>query len=56
MPRVVEGPAVDPITLEAVDEIEVTTLVDNGFDGLLRLRGRRGLPLTVHPAVWTRRR
>ena len=152
MPRVAEGAAVDPITLEAVDEIEVTTLVDNsfdgllpsqagvaraslrtgsvatpffeggrtgagmvaehgfsalvmvrragsrstllfdtgvspegmatnaerlgvdfsdlqgvvlshghadhagGFDGLLRLRGRRGLPLTVHPAVWTRRR
>jgi 7,8-dihydropterin-6-yl-methyl-4-(beta-D-ribofuranosyl)aminobenzene 5'-phosphate synthase len=27
-----------------------------GFDGLLRLRRRRGLPLTVHPAVWTRRR
>lgn len=27
-----------------------------GFDGLLRLRRRQGLPLTVHPAVWTRRR
>jgi 7,8-dihydropterin-6-yl-methyl-4-(beta-D-ribofuranosyl)aminobenzene 5'-phosphate synthase len=27
-----------------------------GFDGLARLRGRSGLPLTVHPAVWTRRR
>ncbi|MEV7321964.1 MBL fold metallo-hydrolase [Streptomyces sp. NPDC093970] len=27
-----------------------------GFDGLSRLRGRSGLPLTVHPAVWTRRR
>jgi 7,8-dihydropterin-6-yl-methyl-4-(beta-D-ribofuranosyl)aminobenzene 5'-phosphate synthase len=27
-----------------------------GFPGLARLRGRRGLPLTVHPAVWTRRR
>jgi 7,8-dihydropterin-6-yl-methyl-4-(beta-D-ribofuranosyl)aminobenzene 5'-phosphate synthase len=27
-----------------------------GFDGLARLRGRPGLPLTVHPAVWTRRR
>jgi 7,8-dihydropterin-6-yl-methyl-4-(beta-D-ribofuranosyl)aminobenzene 5'-phosphate synthase len=26
-----------------------------GFDGLARLRGRSGLPLTVHPAVWTRR-
>jgi 7,8-dihydropterin-6-yl-methyl-4-(beta-D-ribofuranosyl)aminobenzene 5'-phosphate synthase len=27
-----------------------------GLDGLGRLRGRSGLPLTVHPAVWTRRR
>ena len=27
-----------------------------GFDGLTRLRGRSGLPLTVHPAAWTRRR
>jgi 7,8-dihydropterin-6-yl-methyl-4-(beta-D-ribofuranosyl)aminobenzene 5'-phosphate synthase len=27
-----------------------------GFDGLARLLGRSGLPLTVHPAVWTRRR
>ena len=151
-PRATEGPAVDPIALAAVDEVEITTLVDNsfdgllpsyagvarpssraagvpsplfeggrtrvgmvaehgfsalvtvgragsrstllfdtgvspegmatnaerlgidfsglrgvvlshghydhagGFDGLLRLRRRRGLPLTVHPAVWTRRR
>jgi 7,8-dihydropterin-6-yl-methyl-4-(beta-D-ribofuranosyl)aminobenzene 5'-phosphate synthase len=27
-----------------------------GFDGLARRRGRSGLPLTLHPAVWTRRR
>jgi 7,8-dihydropterin-6-yl-methyl-4-(beta-D-ribofuranosyl)aminobenzene 5'-phosphate synthase len=27
-----------------------------GLDGLARLRGRSGLPLMVHPAVWTRRR
>lgn len=27
-----------------------------GFAGLARLRRRHGLPLTVHPAVWTRRR
>jgi 7,8-dihydropterin-6-yl-methyl-4-(beta-D-ribofuranosyl)aminobenzene 5'-phosphate synthase len=27
-----------------------------GLDGLALLRGRSGLPLTVHPAVWTRRR
>jgi 7,8-dihydropterin-6-yl-methyl-4-(beta-D-ribofuranosyl)aminobenzene 5'-phosphate synthase len=28
----------------------------SGFDGLARLRGRSGLPLTLHPAVWARRR
>jgi 7,8-dihydropterin-6-yl-methyl-4-(beta-D-ribofuranosyl)aminobenzene 5'-phosphate synthase len=151
-PRAADGPAVDPVTLPVVDEITVTTLVDNtfdallgaasgvtrpprgvgrvaadqfaggeavaglraehgfsalvtvrsggksstllfdtgaspdglavnaerlgidvgalqgvvlshghfdhagGFEGLARLRGRSGLPLTVHPAVWTRRR
>src|SRR5580692_3569791 len=27
-----------------------------GLDGLARLRGPSGLPMTVHPAVWTRRR
>jgi 7,8-dihydropterin-6-yl-methyl-4-(beta-D-ribofuranosyl)aminobenzene 5'-phosphate synthase len=27
-----------------------------GFDGLARLRGSSGLPLTAHPAIWTRRR
>lgn len=27
-----------------------------GLEGLARLRGRPGLPLTVHPALWTRRR
>ncbi|NMH99282.1 MBL fold metallo-hydrolase [Pseudonocardia sp. K10HN5] len=27
-----------------------------GFAGLARLRGRSGLPLTVHPLVWSRRR
>jgi 7,8-dihydropterin-6-yl-methyl-4-(beta-D-ribofuranosyl)aminobenzene 5'-phosphate synthase len=29
---------------------------DGGFPGLARLRGRTGLPLTVHPLVWSRRR
>ena len=29
---------------------------DGGFPGLVRLRGRSGLPLTVHPLVWSRRR
>jgi 7,8-dihydropterin-6-yl-methyl-4-(beta-D-ribofuranosyl)aminobenzene 5'-phosphate synthase len=27
-----------------------------GFPGLARLRGRSGLPLTVHPLVWSQRR
>jgi 7,8-dihydropterin-6-yl-methyl-4-(beta-D-ribofuranosyl)aminobenzene 5'-phosphate synthase len=27
-----------------------------GFPGLARLRGRAGMPLTVHPLVWSRRR
>jgi 7,8-dihydropterin-6-yl-methyl-4-(beta-D-ribofuranosyl)aminobenzene 5'-phosphate synthase len=35
MPRVAAGTAVDPIALEPVDAIEITTLVDNVFDGLL---------------------
>src|SRR5581483_1700318 len=34
-PHAVVGPAADPITLEPVDEVVVTTLVDNSFDGLL---------------------
>lgn len=34
-PRAAEGPAVDPIVLEPVDEVVVTTLVDNVFDALL---------------------
>jgi 7,8-dihydropterin-6-yl-methyl-4-(beta-D-ribofuranosyl)aminobenzene 5'-phosphate synthase len=34
-PRPVEGPAIDPITLDPVDEVVVTTLVDNVFDALL---------------------
>ena len=34
-PRPVSGVAVDPITLTEVDEVTVTTLVDNTFDALL---------------------
>jgi 7,8-dihydropterin-6-yl-methyl-4-(beta-D-ribofuranosyl)aminobenzene 5'-phosphate synthase len=34
-PRLVEGLAVDPIALQPVDEVRITTLVDNVFDGLL---------------------
>jgi 7,8-dihydropterin-6-yl-methyl-4-(beta-D-ribofuranosyl)aminobenzene 5'-phosphate synthase len=35
MPRTVEGEAVDPIALEPVDEVVITTLVDNVYDALL---------------------
>lgn len=34
-PRPAPGPAVDPIALEPVDEVRITTLVDNVFDALL---------------------
>jgi 7,8-dihydropterin-6-yl-methyl-4-(beta-D-ribofuranosyl)aminobenzene 5'-phosphate synthase len=34
-PRPAPGPAVDPIGLKPVDEIVITTLVDNYYDGLL---------------------
>ncbi|MDQ1744790.1 MAG: 7,8-dihydropterin-6-yl-methyl-4-(beta-D-ribofuranosyl)aminobenzene 5-phosphate synthase [Pseudonocardiales bacterium] len=34
-PRPAAGAAVDPITLDQVDEVRVTTLVDNTFDALL---------------------
>ena len=40
-PRPAEGPAVDPIHLEPVDEVAITTLVDNTFDALLP--GREGV-------------
>jgi 7,8-dihydropterin-6-yl-methyl-4-(beta-D-ribofuranosyl)aminobenzene 5'-phosphate synthase len=35
LPRPADGPAVDPIHLEPVDEVVVTTLMDNVFDALL---------------------
>src|SRR3569833_4058653 len=35
IPRPAPGAAVDPIALEPVDEVEIVTLVDNVFDGLL---------------------
>jgi 7,8-dihydropterin-6-yl-methyl-4-(beta-D-ribofuranosyl)aminobenzene 5'-phosphate synthase len=34
-PREAVGDAVDPIALEPVDEVVITTLVDNSYDGLL---------------------
>jgi 7,8-dihydropterin-6-yl-methyl-4-(beta-D-ribofuranosyl)aminobenzene 5'-phosphate synthase len=54
-PRPAEGAAVDPITLEPVDELVVTILVDNGYDGLMADLGpaRRaradGLPAVTAP-------
>lgn len=35
IPRTADGHAVDPIPLEPVDEIVITTLVDNVYDALL---------------------
>jgi 7,8-dihydropterin-6-yl-methyl-4-(beta-D-ribofuranosyl)aminobenzene 5'-phosphate synthase len=35
VPRPATGSAVDPIALEPVDEVVITTLVDNVYDGLL---------------------
>jgi 7,8-dihydropterin-6-yl-methyl-4-(beta-D-ribofuranosyl)aminobenzene 5'-phosphate synthase len=40
VPRSAAGPAVDPIALEPVDEIVITTLVDNVYDALLTGDGR----------------
>jgi 7,8-dihydropterin-6-yl-methyl-4-(beta-D-ribofuranosyl)aminobenzene 5'-phosphate synthase len=34
-PRLIEGDAVDPIAMEPVDEVVITTLVDNSYDGLM---------------------
>jgi 7,8-dihydropterin-6-yl-methyl-4-(beta-D-ribofuranosyl)aminobenzene 5'-phosphate synthase len=35
IPRPVSGSAVDPIALATVDEVVVTTLVDNVYDALV---------------------
>ncbi|WP_108923843.1 MBL fold metallo-hydrolase [Mycobacterium montefiorense] len=51
-PRVVEGEAVDPIALEPVDELVITTLVDNSYDGLMTDMGpARRMPMSRTPAV-----
>jgi 7,8-dihydropterin-6-yl-methyl-4-(beta-D-ribofuranosyl)aminobenzene 5'-phosphate synthase len=34
LPRAAPGVAVDPVALEPVDAVEITTLVDNVFDAL----------------------
>ena len=35
IPRPAQGAAVDPIVLEPVDEVMITTLVDNSYDALM---------------------
>ena len=48
VPRPAPGAAVDPIALEPVDELRVTTLVDNVFDGLLPSdENTRRIPFSV---------
>ena len=50
MPRPIEGAAVDPIALQPVDEVVITTLVDNSYDGLMVNMGpafRTPMPLAA---------
>jgi 7,8-dihydropterin-6-yl-methyl-4-(beta-D-ribofuranosyl)aminobenzene 5'-phosphate synthase len=52
MPRPAVGAAVDPIGLTPVDEVAITTLVDNSYDGLLtNAPGVRRTPLSRAPLV-----
>ena len=39
MPRSIAGDAVDPVALDPVDEVVITTLVDNSYDGLMNDMG-----------------
>jgi 7,8-dihydropterin-6-yl-methyl-4-(beta-D-ribofuranosyl)aminobenzene 5'-phosphate synthase len=50
VPRAAAGRAVDPITLEPVDEVVITTLVDNVFDSLLAEDAR-----TSRASLWVGR-
>jgi 7,8-dihydropterin-6-yl-methyl-4-(beta-D-ribofuranosyl)aminobenzene 5'-phosphate synthase len=51
-PRPAEGAAVDPVTLEPVDEVVVTMLMDNSFDGLMGDMGpARRAPLPRLPTL-----
>lgn len=48
-PRKLEGDVVDPVTLDPVDEVVVTMLMDNSYDGLISNQApaaRRGLVAT----------
>src|SRR6478735_8523233 len=52
VPRPAPGAAVDPIALEPVDELLVTTLVDNVYDALLQGDERtRRAPFSAGPAT-----
>jgi 7,8-dihydropterin-6-yl-methyl-4-(beta-D-ribofuranosyl)aminobenzene 5'-phosphate synthase len=52
VPRAIEGEAVDPIALEPVDEVVVTMLVDNSYDGLMGDMGSaRRAAMTRTPPV-----
>ena len=51
-PRPIEGDAIDPIALDPVDEIVITTLVDNSYDGLMTDMGpARRAPMGRTPRV-----
>ncbi len=50
-PRPAAGSAIDPIALEPVDEIVITTLVDNVYDAVLADDGRTTrAPFSIGPA------
>jgi 7,8-dihydropterin-6-yl-methyl-4-(beta-D-ribofuranosyl)aminobenzene 5'-phosphate synthase len=52
LPRPAAGPAVDPIALEPVDEVVITTLVDNVYDALLSSDERvTRAPFGAGPAI-----
>jgi 7,8-dihydropterin-6-yl-methyl-4-(beta-D-ribofuranosyl)aminobenzene 5'-phosphate synthase len=51
-PRLAEGRAVDPITLTPVDEVTITTLVDNSYDGLMADMGpAKRMPMGRTPRI-----
>jgi 7,8-dihydropterin-6-yl-methyl-4-(beta-D-ribofuranosyl)aminobenzene 5'-phosphate synthase len=55
IPRPVGGTAVDPIALDPVDEIVITTLMDNSYDALMTDMGpARRTPFARIPGVSAR--
>ena len=52
IPRPAQGAAVDPIVLEPVDEVLITTLVDNSYDALMADSGAaQRMPFARIPEV-----